>query len=154
MGFQRGRIILEWPEGHDLHGLEVVMRRRPLGEVMDAWATADELESIPWDDRTKEQHIELNRRNVAELAGMLVSWNFEDQRGRPVVLPEALERRVEVLLRHCDAPMITDMRTAYNTALIRVAPPLPPSSAPGPEATEPEEESWDMAGLQEVLPAG
>lgn len=165
MGFQRGRVILEWPEDHELHGLEVVMRRRPLGEVMDAWAAGDEVESIPWDDRTRKQHVEFNRRSVADLASLLVSWNLEDDRGQPIVLPdldgtdEALDARVAVLLQHCDAPMITDMRTAYNTALIRVAPPLPQSSEPGPGATStepepPETESWDMAALQEVLPAG
>lgn len=149
MGFQRGRVILEWPEDHELHGLEVVCKRQPLGEVIAEWA--DDIDDTTWDAMTRDQRTERTRANAAKLADLIVEWNFEDAKGQ-TVKPTAAG-----VLAHCDGLMISDMRTAYNTAISRVAPPLPTSSGPGPGAssTEPEPpENWDLAEMQEALPAG
>lgn len=150
MGFQRGRVILEWPEDHELHGLEVVCKRQTLGEALAEWAD-DDVDAAAWDALTRDQRAERTRRNAAKIADLIVEWNFEDAKGQPVK-PTAAG-----VLAHCDGLMISEMRTAYNTAISRVAPPLPTSSGPGPGASStepPETENWDMAEMQEALPAG
>jgi hypothetical protein len=165
MGFQRGRVILEWPEKHELHGLEVVMRRQPFGDFMDNWladlggvAASDEL---PMKERAARM-----QRNADTFVELIVSWNLEDEGGEPVMLPPRIDgdaerdmERARVVHRHCDTAMLGAMRDAYESATTRVPPPLPENSGPGsPPAvsTAPEmPEEWAMPGAQEVLaPAG
>lgn len=176
MGFQRGRVTLKWSEQHDLHGLEIVMRRKPLGEVFEGWLSedGDKLADRPWDERSAEERVEISERNASEFAALIVEWNLEDDDGRPVILPTlpsvgdsarpaVLRRRGRVLLQHCDVDMIDSMRLAYSTATARVSPPLPTSSGPGPGASSsdpkdpadsaPMPEDWSMPA-QEPLHVG
>jgi hypothetical protein len=132
--WQRGKITLVWSEGHDLHGLEIVMRRRALGEIIQGWQEEGN-DDRPWSEMSGPEKAAQARRNAAYLAGLIVSWNLAGDDGAPVA------PTVEGLLRACDDDMIADMRTAYLEATLRVAPPLPASSDAGPVPAPPELES-------------
>lgn len=76
MGFQRPNYRLLWPEGHELHGLEVVTRGLSIGDLKLIAGLA------PGAD------VRTNVQDLAPLldvfARSLVSWNFEDEAGDPV----------------------------------------------------------------------
>ncbi len=143
--WKRGTITLTWPVGHEFHGLEIEMRRRPLGEIIDEWlALADhEGSDSDADPRlTTAVQIERNRTSAADFAALVVRWNLAGPWG------EVAPFTGEGLLSVCDAAMISAMWRAYNDAANRVAPPLSQSSNAGPVVTAPA--GWDM-GAQEVL---
>lgn len=158
--WQRGRVTLVWSPGHDMHGLEIVMRRQPFGEVLDDWAAEGEEGRRAWAELTTAQRIESSRRSAVALGRLIVSWNLADDDGQPVVLPardgtdEVDAVRGAIVLQHCDSAMMQDMRDAYVGATLRVSPPLSASSDAGPapelEAGVPEEWAAAMPG-QEVL---
>jgi len=144
--FRRGLVTLVWPEDHELHGLKVVMRRRPFADVIE------EIESESaenWNDLTPRERAERSRGNAATLGGLIVSWNLADDDGNLVELPplswnwspdaiaKAKNDRADVLIRHCDQQMIADMRDAYMAGTSRISVPLEPSSAPGPAGASP-----------------
>jgi hypothetical protein len=123
-----GRIRLVFPEGHPQHGLEVVMRRQRIGEVLtDLIAapprTEDELAAMTRDERAAYA-VALSERNIAEFASLVVGWNFVDDDGEPV-LPSA----AGVML--LDQQAFESIQTAYTEATRRVSPPLPPPSDDG-----------------------
>jgi len=126
--WQRGRVTLVWPEGHELHGLQVVMRRRPFGEVLDEWIEED---PRPWDELDPKERIARTRENAGALASLVLSWNLADDDGNPVPVG------VDGLLAACDDVMIGAMREAYTSATSRVSPPLPKNSVDGPEGWDP-----------------
>lgn len=137
-GFQRGRVRLVWSEEHELHGLEVVMRRRPLGEMNEATLAELPGEGKPWANLTPKEKVARSEYNAADLASLIIEWNFTDDDGEPVPIS------AEGVLRHCDLDMINDMWEAYNGSTVRVSPPLPTSSDDGL--------SEDWAPIQEPLP--
>lgn len=142
--WQRGRVELTWSPAHELHGLQVTMRRRPLGRVIEAWLVDGEDE--PRSDLTMKEVIERRRRDADELASLVVSWNLADDEGAPVPITG------EGVLDNCDQAMISAMWRAYNDATVRVPPPLPESSGAGPAVSQPDPpEDWGPA--QETLPA-
>lgn len=136
--WQRGRIVLEWPPGHDLHGLEIVMRRQPFGQVIDDWM-ADGDGKASWDDLTPKQRAERSTATSTGLVAQIISWNLGDAKGNPVPVS------VDGLLGECDSVMINQIQLAYSTETNRLPPPLPESSDDGPG-------EWDLPA-QEVLPA-
>jgi hypothetical protein len=146
--WQRGLITLAWSPAHDLHGLEIVMRRQPLGAVLADWLAEDDLDSKPWDSLTKFERAERSERGAVQLSKLIIRWNLADESGRAVVLPErdgtdeTDHARGMLILAHCDSDMINDMREAYTVKLQRVAPPLSDSSADGSAESEPE--TWEM----------
>lgn len=136
-GFQRKHVTLAWSDKHELHGLKVVMRRRPLGEMNAATLAELPGEGKPWVDLTPAEKVARSEYNAADLAGLIVEWNFTDDDGNHVPVT------AEGVLRHCDLDMINDMWEAYNNSTVRVAPPLPKSSGDGL--------SEDWAPIQEPL---
>lgn len=140
--WQRGRVTLTWSDKHELHGLEIVMRRKPFAEFLDDWLAEGD-ETAAWDDLSPKERAERTRRNAEDLASLIVSWNLADDDEQPVPVG------VGSVLAHCDTAMINAMRDAYQAATTRVPPPLPESSTAGSEAEVPED--WGPA--QEPLPA-
>lgn len=74
MGFQAKSYRLKWPEGHELHGLEMSCRGMPIGALdkvgtMDGGTPAEQAARFP----------EL----LALFADALKTWNYEDD-GVPV----------------------------------------------------------------------
>lgn len=138
--WQRGRVTLAWSDKHELHGLEVVMRRKPMGEFLDDWLAEGD-EATAWDDLSPKERAIRTRRNAEDLAGLIVSWNLADDDEQPVPVG------ADSVLAHCDTAMINAMRDAYQAATTRVPPPLPESSTDGSEVEVPED--WGPA--QEVL---
>jgi len=168
MGFQRGRVILEWPEGHELHGLEVLVKRQPFADFMDTWLS-EASDVTAFDEQTQKERAMRMQRRADTFVELIVGWNLEDERGEPVVLPPRIEgdaerdhERSRIVHSHCDTAMLGAMRDAYEAATTRVPPPLPANSGPGspPEAGGPAKstvpempEEWAMPGAQEPLPA-
>lgn len=174
--FQRGRITLVWSEGHELHGLRVECRRRPLDEVLDGWLR-DADDGRPWAELSTAEKVGQAKENAEVFAGLIVAWNLADDNGVPVPWPpvdqygqayswppavgkegdEARAAGAAVLMRHCDDDMIGDMRQAYTAATLRVAPPLPQRSESGPDGQSGPStttEEWAPAALpvtQEVI---
>jgi hypothetical protein len=82
VGYQRTTLLLEWPEGHEFHGLEVRMRRLSIGRLTHAQEVADRLSEGAGGDIGKALG------EVADvLADGLLSWNLEeevrDEHGEP-----------------------------------------------------------------------
>lgn len=166
--FQRGRITLTWSEGHDLHGLQVQCRRRPLGEVLDVWLRDDD-DGRPWSALSTAEKVDRAKANAESFAAVIVGWNLADDDGAVVPWPpvdpatggavvwppqddRARAIAGAVLMRHCDDDMINDMREAYASVTLRVAPPLPQRSPNGPDgqpdpSTTPAPEDWTPAAL-------
>jgi hypothetical protein len=155
MGFKRGGVTLTWSERHELHGLEIVMRRQPLAEFVDQWM--DDAGLADWDDLTRKERAERTRRNAENLAMLIESWNLEDEGGRLVELPprdgteKADRRRADIVLQHCDVAMINAMSTAHANATTSVPPPLPESSEPGSTGPTEPEPAEDWGPLQEPI---
>lgn len=142
--WQRGRVNLTWSPGHELHGLEVVMRRQPFGQVLDEWETSDS-DASGWLEASLKERAARSRDGAAHIVGLIISWNLADEKGAPVPIT------TDGLLSVCDFEMIEDMKAAYLEATRRVSPPLPPSSGDGPPASQPDPpEDWGPA--QETLP--
>lgn len=142
--WQRGRVTLTWSPAHELHGLEIVMRRRSLGEINAAMLDEPD-DRRDWADLTTKQRIAQREANAADIAALVVSWNLADDDGVPVP-PSA-----GGVLSVCDGPMLSAMWEAYNEATLRMSPPLPPSSDAGHAVPPPGE--WDLPA-QEVLTVG
>ncbi|WP_377271929.1 hypothetical protein [Peterkaempfera sp. SMS 1(5)a] len=80
MGFKvkRKTYKLVWQEGHDLEGLEVMVRSLDTGQFLKlTGARADR-------DAGGEQEENGTRRMLDMLAANLVSWNAEDEDGQPI----------------------------------------------------------------------
>lgn len=78
MGYTRTRatITVTWPEGDDLHGLEVVTRSLSLGTYLSLIGMGEV-------DRSGLKDM------IAEFANSLVSWNLTDPDGEPVPATQA-----------------------------------------------------------------
>ena len=122
-----GLVTLEWPAGHYLHGLEIVCRRRPLGEVLDLWVAGSGSER-PLEPQERADQL---RRNADELASLIVEWNADDS------ADQAVPATGEGLLSILTNDDIDDVWDAYRQATSRVPPPLPQNSDAGsPSAAE------------------
>jgi hypothetical protein len=128
-----GVATLYWPEGHYLHGLEIVMRRRPLGEVLDLWREFGSDDQRLLRDMTPAERADSMQDSVEKLAKLVEEWNAVDRKTR-----EPIEPTVEGLLATLGFDDVDDVWTAYRDATTRVAPPLPPSSADGSPSAEAE----------------
>lgn len=176
--FQRGRVRLIWSDQHELHGLVVQCRRRPLREVLDGWLR-ESGDGRPWSALSTAEKVAQAKENAEAFAELIMGWNLADDAGMLVPWPpldstgqtyawppaagkegdEARAAGGALLMQHCDDDMISDMREAYIAATLRVAPPLPERSESGPggpsalsETTAPED--WTPATLpaaQEVI---
>jgi hypothetical protein len=138
--WQRGQIRLVWPAEHQMHGLEVLMRRRPIGPTIEEGLSG--VEDRPWSELTAKERAIKAQENAADLAGLIVEWNFADEQGQPV------PATVDGILTHVDNQMINDMWTAYGEGTSRVAPPLPDSSDGGSPTDE-----WDLPPQEPMTPS-
>jgi hypothetical protein len=128
-----GRIRIVWPEGHPQYGLEVVMRRQQLGEVINSLVdpprTREELERMT-PKEVAEWSIARSERNLKDFAELVVSWNFDPyDTGEPI--PVTVES-VKLL----DQATYDAIDEAYTAAVRRVAPPLPQPSPDGEPSGE------------------
>ncbi len=96
--WQRGQVKLVWSEGHELHGLEVVMRRVPLGDTIEGWLSEPEVRP-DWDDLTPKQRAERTQENAEQIGRLIVGWNYADEHG------DAVPATPEALLACCDADL-------------------------------------------------
>lgn len=138
-----GRIIIGFPEGHPQHGLEVVMRRRGIGEVLADLTSPppksrEELQAMPREEVNAEL-LRISEQNMAEIADLVVDWNFavtvkDEKTGKWV------DRAVQVSLegiRLMDDDTFAAIQDGYTEATRRVAPPLPqPSDGGEPSEVE------------------
>lgn len=73
MSFQRKALNLTWPEGHDLHGLEVLCRRPTVEQVEVAEAGLGR-------DRDGATVAQMMRDTIGSA---LIRWNYVDEDGNP-----------------------------------------------------------------------
>lgn len=131
--WQLGRVRLVWQEPGPQQGLEITMRRRPVGEVTDRWlAELDPDDERPASQLTLRERAERAHRNAGELAKLIVEWNINGGNGEPARI------NVKSLLAHCDFETINAIWDRYTEETTRVAPPLPSSSAGGQPSAETE----------------
>jgi hypothetical protein len=121
MGYKRKIYKLRWPEGHELHGLEISMR----GMSMDDLGTVIGLQSSSASTPGPEligPLIDVFARNVQ-------AWNVEDEDGNPVPVTEAN-------IRAEDSRMLLQVVMSWAEKATTVAPPLPPTSSAGNPSLE------------------
>lgn len=119
MGYQARTYKLLWPEGHQFHGLEIRMRGMSLAE----------LERLSAFERSKGDADVAGRtaeiRAMAELfSHRLISWNLEDEEGRPVGTdPDSIAS--------ADLGLVMSAIGAWEREVTRVPDPLPQGSSDG-----------------------
>lgn len=128
--WQLGRVVLEWHEPGPTHGLRIVMRRRPLGELADLWEKPGAEDDRKVATMTRAEKAKETRENSALLAGLILEWNIAGGDG------ELAPITGESLLAYCDLDTINDIWDRYTEATTRVAPPLPSSSDGGQPSEE------------------
>lgn len=122
-----GTVTLEWSAGHYLHGLEIVMRRKSLGEVIDQWtALGAEMDETKWSALPLAERAAKLRTSAEDLAALIVEWNGADRRTGEPIAPDA-----DGVCRLLTFDDIEDVWTAYRERTTRVSPPLPQSSDDG-----------------------
>lgn len=84
MGYQRSTLILKF-EDEEYAELEVKMRRLPLGDLLAVSELADMGKDL------KDHKAALDDL-LSTVAGSLLSWNLEDEKGEPVLLEKGHER--------------------------------------------------------------
>lgn len=74
------RYVLEWEEGHELHGLEVTMRAMRLGELSKLGAMYDDFKGVEGEDEESPgSRLKLLTVMIEKIAGVLVYWNRMDE---------------------------------------------------------------------------
>jgi hypothetical protein len=131
-GFKRKTYKLKWPEGHELHGLEVVTKGLSVEKTFELASLAAGLAA----ENTTEEKVATANRLFAGFASRLVSWNLEDDDDTPV--PATLEG-----VQDQDMQFMIGLVTTWIDAVSSVDTPLPGGSANGqsaaPEASLPTE---------------
>lgn len=135
-----GRVLVKFPKGHPQFGLEVLMRRQRVGEILDDVAagaplTEAEMAEMSRDEQTRWA-VEQAERNIAEFAELLVEWNFalpevDPDTGKVVDAPvPATVDGVKLL----DEETFRAIQDAYKSVTRLVAPPLPQPSDGGEQS--------------------
>jgi hypothetical protein len=125
MGFTpRSTIYTLLFEGTDYEGLEVRMRATKLGALFDAGDLLAIGDRVGIDVAPTAAEMGQITSQFEDLADHLVSWNIEDEDGRPV--PANLEG-----MKTQELPLIVRIVKAWQQAMGDVAPPLPNSSSSG-----------------------
>lgn len=137
MGYQRSTLKLKWPEGHELHGLEVRMRRLNVGRLADVQDMADSLGG-------GGQGVAEQLRAITDVITQgLLGWNLELEDSTPVPADEdgVADQDFGMLV----AILAAWLRVATSIPLDLSAPSSPgdsnASSFELPESSM-EEESW------------
>jgi hypothetical protein len=83
VSFQRKALKLTWPEGHDLHGLEVLCRRPTIGQIEAA-------EQALGRDRDGASVAKMMRETIGSA---LIRWNYVDESGdAPPATPDGFAK--------------------------------------------------------------
>lgn len=133
MGYKAKRYRLVWDDG-EYAGLEVTMKPASIGQMM-------EMEQIGGLDPQKTSVAEI-RPLIGMLAGLIVSWNVEDDDGQPVPADEDG-------ITGQDIGMLTAIITEFGRRITAVDPTSPNGSPNGAEAvtpTPPIPAGLDLAG--------
>jgi hypothetical protein len=126
-----GRIRLVFPVGHPQHGLEVVMRRQRIGEILGDLAEAatgptdEDFNAMPARERAANA-LKLSERNIVEFAGLVAEWNFAED-GIPVPIDVEGVKRL-------DQQAFEAIQAAYAEATRKASPPLPQPSPNGEQS--------------------
>lgn len=119
-GFRnRRKYLLEWPEDHELHGLQVRCRAPKLGDVI----MFQKLRGLPEDQRPDLDEF------FRPFADTLISWNLETEQGAPV--PPTLAGMLAE-----DVNLMQDIVDAWMEATSGVSAPKEPRSNDGASLVE------------------
>ena len=127
MGFTSPGYKLKWPEGHELHGLEIRSTGLTIDEMeqVAAWrATIAAAEAGDADDTAKKARDQAVNRVIALFAAHLKSWNWEEPEGVPVPTDQAA-------IRALDFRQIIPVIMTWMDEVTSIPDPLPRSSASG-----------------------
>ena len=80
MGYRRKIYDLRWPEGHDLHGLEVSLTGLSIGTL----AQVETLGGTLTGNGTVDEKLAAADALFKVMATCLAGWNLEDHQGNPV----------------------------------------------------------------------
>ncbi len=116
MGFQRKQYKLMWPEGHELHGLEVTVGGMSVDELGTLSGMRDRAEGA----KSFEQVDEM----LKIFAHHLRSWNYEDD-GVPI------ETTVEAIKAKADFREVLQVMLSWMEEVSDVPRPLAKSSTSG-----------------------
>ncbi len=125
-GYKRKTYKLKWPEGHDLHGLEVVTKGLSVEATFEMATLAAGLAG----DSATEVKVGTANKLFAGFADRLVSWNLQEDDDTPV--PATLAG-----VQDQDMSFMIALISTWMDAVSSVDIPLPRGSKPGP-ATAPE----------------
>jgi hypothetical protein len=132
VGYKRKVYKLKWPEGHELHGLEVTTKGVSVRKAFELDTLMDSLAG----EGSTESKVEIADRLFAEFAERLISWNLEEDDGTPV-LPTLAG------VQDQDQGFMLGLIGTWIGAVTSVDIPLPEGSAngqsPAPEASLPTE---------------
>lgn len=120
-GYKRKTYKLKWPEGHELHGLEVVTKGLSVEATFEMATLAAGLSG----DSATEVKVETANMLFAGFADRLVSWNLEEDDGTPV--PATLAG-----VQDQDMGFMIALISTWMDAVSSVDTPLPQGSKPGP----------------------
>lgn len=133
--FVRKPFLLIWPEGHELHGLEVRMRRVSIADTL----TAMELSEDPDGESPEDWRGRL--ASMADLvAGHLIGWNLRDavldeggmlevnHDGEPATRPVPAD---VAGVRSLDVRTLRAIMVGWTQAVVGVSDPLSPPSGDG-----------------------
>jgi hypothetical protein len=120
MGYKRKAYTLVWPEGHDLHGLEVTTKGLPVKKLFELVQLSDQLTG----GGDTGEMVTVADKLFAGFAERLVSWNLEDDDGTPV--PATLEG-----VQDQDMDFMVSLIMTWMNEVANVDAPLPQASPPG-----------------------
>jgi hypothetical protein len=147
MGYQRGALILEWPEDSEFSGLEVRMKRLSIKQLMKIERLSDLRRS---DDRADTERAMTEMLDA--LGKGLLGWNYEEERevdGESVTAPVPATRES---LDDIDVDLALALLSAWTKAAAAVPLASPPSSPTGEPAPPDEEWASFLEGSQQPLP--
>lgn len=122
MGFQRKQYRLKWPEGEELHGLEVVTAGLSIGDLEAVAAMRQDVEGATSFDKIMPM-LEI-------FAKSLISWNYEASDGTPI------GTQAEDIKRDADARDIIPVILAWVGEVGDIPAPLTKASDSGQQSPE------------------
>jgi hypothetical protein len=120
MGYKRKLYVLKWPEGHELHGLEVTTKGLPVKKLFQLVQLSGQLTG----DTDAETKVGVADELFKGFAERLVSWNLEDDDDAPV--PATLEG-----VSDQDMDFMVGLIMTWMDAVASVDIPLPGASPDG-----------------------
>lgn len=137
MGWQRRNLKLKFAEGTEYDGLEIVMKRLAIGDLL----SVSKLAQVT---KTEEGATAAFAELLEIVAKSLVSWNIEDDDGNPVPIElgkvghtdEFGVSHASTGLYNLDVELINTVVASWLSAAAGVSPPLPKNSNSGEQSLE------------------